>query len=214
MNRILQISLLVLMLGACQNNHEESTSITKQEQLKQEITEVNFITDGSKLYSAADSSDFSIRVSAHKGQVRINFNLSDSLSFIKQIEELKLVLSQAEKDFNLDSIQRIHLDFFSKCPDLAIEISQIPSIQSHLDSCEINNVQFLDHRFLGKEILKSELIQRTIKCFEKFKFNPSNTWLEKCHSSEVKRTEIRHLKEELNEKKLKILRCAHLALVK
>ena len=107
MNRILQISLFILLFGACQNNQEESTSVPSQEQSNQVITEVTFISDGSKLYAAGDSSDFSIRVSAHKGQVVIYFNLSDIQSFKSQIEELKLVLSQAEEDFNLDSIQRV-----------------------------------------------------------------------------------------------------------
>ena len=207
----LLIAVLVSMLvSSCNeaNNSGEHKTFDSNNQITEKEDSSQLIIEGYKTITANDTSDFKVRVSAKKGKIRVYLTFSEVLPFQSQIAELKIILSGAAKEFNLDSVTRITMNFYSKSKDLAIDISRVPKIQEHMLYCEENNVGFLDHKLISEEILNSEYLKQVLKSFEKYSIIPECAFVEKCHSKELK--SLKNMSIQPVSDTIKILKCAHL----
>ena len=171
-------------------------------------TKTLIINEGYKNYKSNDSSDFRAQFRASNGNVYISLTLSKELPFQKQIDEFKIILSKANKEFNLDSLKSISMNLNRYSGDLILDISSIPEIQEYIKYCDDNDIPVLHYKIVSKEVLKSKLIQLLLKCLDDYDLNIVYASIQKCRSYDQKI--LKNLSIKPKSKTMKVMLCGSL----
>ena len=135
--------LLVILLSSCNNNPHNSFDQTTTESNVSVDTIVASKTIKDEISGSAyrkratgyfviidnDTSDYTCIFSESKygGNVSIDLNIPDSkaeMSYNQRLEELKIILPKAAKDYNFDSLSSISFGRLILSGDLAIKVTQ------------------------------------------------------------------------------------------
>jgi len=165
---------------------------------------VSINNDYYKNFKANDSSDFNIQFRAENGRVYVDLDLSKSLPFRKQVDELKKVILEASKEFSLDSLKSISIEY-NNCSDLIVDICSIPEIQDSIMSCYEKKRMILNSSELSKHVLKSKYIQLLLKCFGSYDLKIKYVSIEKCNTWELER--LKNLSIKPKNDTMKVMLC-------
>lgn len=131
----------LFFLGLCYScnnappsNHTPETAKTKPDTIVYKMLSGQDLTEGAPIYksyryfvvSGADSSDFRCSMEWVKDGygIRMGISFCKDMYYRAQYDQLKKILAEAQKDFDLDSLQSISIAYFEYSGDLAVRIGR------------------------------------------------------------------------------------------
>jgi len=191
--------LFLTILSACSNDKEQKQQVSKIKEVISPIVGRKNITNeiaGSAyrkratayfVISENDTSRFTPIFYESKVNGQVNIDLHQAYShptktYLKQLNELKLILPEASKDYNFDSLTNLYLGRLISTGDLAVSITEAYRQKFG----EQENTSTSDYAEISDFLLKSRLGKDLNEIFKPYNTTVESVDVEKVFFSEKK----------------------------